>query len=619
MSYLGSRAVKPLRRDARGKAEYAVAKLELVGIQMISSGMYGEGPALGWHVTPWTEGIIRGFHFDQERTAPQDSDVIEAATGVLPDKYYVGRMSIGREYLESQSSLGCRRQHFKLPEIARGGTDGQKTCGCINDIGRTIRPLGPGDNPILMHHPRVNNCDALPLSNQSSSQSTEKHSPKSAVSMEVPAVHCLPVELLSKVFVDCACSTSILWCDVAITHHNLPMTLPALDKATELRILPEHKATASLMELCIARSGTYPMEVSLDLDIVPPEGVRECLKTWRTCISRCKLLRLKGTTQILQLLFQTTTELPFLEAIAMHYLTGLSLGVVDLNQSIIRLLREQRSSLKSLALHFIDYDESQMPVTSFPNLEEVELTFRCDWFITVLPAIIAPKLRNLSVTAPSPSPGAPLVVSLAAMLAVSGKRLQKLYIACFNVFESEQELYNILKAVPSLASLSIVGALVSGTRLDEILGALVRRDPATSQFPVPRLEKLDIRLVTRDIEDCVDEENLSHVLALRLRGECAIAKLETVDIHVAGSFDRPALEWRARPGMEDIVRVLESEYHVFSDGGSTTYLMVRVSHVQRVAVIGLSISPDAVLDGIGNLDTRTYQDRRRDGTYIGVL
>lgn len=139
---------------------------------------------------------------------------------------------------------------------------------------------------------------------------------------------------------------------------------------------------------------------------------------------------------------------------------------------------------------------------------------------------------------------------LARMLAASGSQLRKLHIDCWEVFEDVEGLYRVLKAVPSLSFLSIFRSLSSGIRLDEILDPLIHRDPATNQFPVPHLAKLNISFNADDAEGCADDESLCEILDLRRSGEYAVAKLETVDIENY----RPKPVWRIRPGVEVIIR-----------------------------------------------------------------
>ncbi|EPQ53414.1 hypothetical protein GLOTRDRAFT_94677 [Gloeophyllum trabeum ATCC 11539] len=373
---------------------------------------------------------------------------------------------------------------------------------------------------------------------------------------------------------------------MAIIHHRRS----SLNKTSEARVRQELESLSSLAELFLARSGTLPMNVSFDLDYKPFEGIQGCFQTWRSCIARCKSLRLHVVVPMLRLFFPVPVELPLLESlqyipvfcspvipvslanISAPRLASLSLDSIRetdsidigipasqltelrletaLNLSVIRLLEAQCQSLKTVRLHFDRSVVSRMRPMTFPNLEDADLKFPDDIFDVVLPNFVAPSLQALRIAASSSPLLEPFVMFLARMLAASGSQLRKLHIDCWEVFEDVEGLYRVLKAVPSLSFLSIFGSLSSGIRLDEILDPLIHRDPATNQFPVPHLAKLNISFNADDAEGCADDESLCEILDLRRSGEYAVAKLETVDIENY----RPKPVWRIRPGVEGIIR-----------------------------------------------------------------
>lgn len=203
----------------------------------------------------------------------------------------------------------------------------------------------------------------------------------------------------------CACSTARLWCDMAIIHHRRS----SLNKTSEARVRQELESLSSLAELFLARSGTLPMNVSFDLDYKPFEEIQGCFQTWRSCIARCKSLRLHVVVPMLRLFFPVPVELPLLESlqyipvfcspvipvslanISVPRLASLSLDSIretdsidigipasqltelrleNLNLSVIRLLEAQCQSLKTVRLHFDRSVVSRMRPMTFPNLED---------------------------------------------------------------------------------------------------------------------------------------------------------------------------------------------------------------------------------------------------------
>lgn len=431
-------------------------------------------------------------------------------------------------------------------------------------------------------------------------------------------VHNLPMELLSKIFLNlqlegkelgrefmpfilthvcqrwrqCACSIPELWHDIAVTEDRDPASIAEIP--SKARILRRFRSSTSLAELCLARSGTLPMRISLTLsyDIESLEGFDECLQIWRACFVRCSSMRLEMTPAMLRMVFPKPMELPVLESLAFIntsntaaptimltprltffilyslglkdsaaisippcQLTELFLMLMAFDSSTVQLLEAQCSSLRSLALSPGSIDMSQMPPITFPVLEKASLSFGSRGYDVVLPKFIAPALRTLHVSTASNSVSPPLSVVLPTMLAASGSQLEHLIIESCDVIEHEEELYGILKAVPSLVFLSIQGVLFWDTPLDEVLRALVRRDPASNQFPVPHLEKLFINIETAAIDGCADDEGLSEVLDLRRKAEYAVAKLGRVDVQISsGMPEGPASGWHVRPWIEGIIR-----------------------------------------------------------------
>ncbi|EPQ53417.1 hypothetical protein GLOTRDRAFT_94678 [Gloeophyllum trabeum ATCC 11539] len=391
-------------------------------------------------------------------------------------------------------------------------------------------------------------------------------------------VHNLPMELLSKIFLNlqlegkelgrefmpfilthvcqrwrqCACSIPELWHDIAVTEDRDP---------------------SSIAE-------------------IPSKGFNECLQIWRACFVRCSSMRLELTPAMLCMIFPNPMELPVLESLAFIntsntaaptimltprltffilyslglkdsaaisippcQLTELFLMLMAFDSSTVQLLEAQCSSLRSLALSPGSIDMSQMPPITFPVLEKASLSFGSRGYDVVLPKFIAPALRTLHVSTAHNSVSPPLSVVLPTMLAASGSQLEHLIIQSCDVIEHEEELYGILKAVPSLVFLSIQGVLFWDSPLDEVLRALVRRDPASNQFPVPHLEKLFINIETAAIDGCADDEGLSEVLDLRRKAEYAVAKLERVDVQISsGMPEGPASGWHVRPWIEGIIR-----------------------------------------------------------------
>ncbi|EPQ53420.1 hypothetical protein GLOTRDRAFT_94681 [Gloeophyllum trabeum ATCC 11539] len=327
--------------------------------------------------------------------------------------------------------------------------------------------------------------------------------PDNSSTVVIPAVHLLPAELLSQVFEELLDQRDSF--EYQLGPCFTPLVLSQLWRRIHVsgnvygRPLRTLGGFSNLMESFMARASGHTIQLSFELFSKLPMDSKEYTDSWRFYMARSQSLMFEDAADLLQLFFHS----PFQQ----------------------------------------------------PLLEDLSIWCSGDEFTDILPCIIAPSLHHLVVSSfPRPNGNnQSLILSVLSLLEISGCRLEVLDLECIDIIRDGDELYQLLKAVPSLVSLTLRGAYnVPPTAIGHLLWPLVHREDQSSQYLVPLLRRLSLSLELVVADDHMDRD-VTNILHLRQSSEFSMASLEWAVITV-DEWDEREWQWEVRPGTEGIIK-----------------------------------------------------------------
>ncbi|EPQ52949.1 hypothetical protein GLOTRDRAFT_131234 [Gloeophyllum trabeum ATCC 11539] len=301
------------------------------------------------------------------------------------------------------------------------------------------------------------------------------------------------------------------------------------------RLLRKLKSLAPLLEMCMTRSRDRALDVSFVVDSQPPPDLDdECLRPWRACMLRCRVLSLDVTDRMLEKLLDCDAELPFLERLSygsksregeavmpfpglrMPQLKSVTFGnVVSTHTSFLETVSRQLTdiaihyhtlspdclaqlqdspNLKALTLTSLLMADGDYEDVYFPTLEKLSCSFHAGDYRDVLACMEVPNLRTLRLEAWGEHPLVPLVT---LVVQAYNLQLERLYLEGCELLDDIPQFRELLKSLPSLVHLAVHTDYHSKLSMDFAFNCLVYRKAENGTALVPQLRTLAIDLSSK--------------------------------------------------------------------------------------------------------------------------